>query len=133
MANTRNGSVTETGTAEAAVVRRYYDILRAGRDRFDPERLREILEPDLDFEGPIAGHRVGAAPFLDGVGRFVAAARSIETLDLLHDGTGAAALYDARLPGGAVRFAEFFEVANDRIRTLRLLYDPAEYRTRCGS
>jgi hypothetical protein len=44
----------------------------------------------------------------------------------------AAALYDADMPGGTVRFAEFFEVAKDRIQSLRLVYDAIEYRARGG-
>lgn len=44
----------------------------------------------------------------------------------------AAALYDARMPGGTVRFAEFFRVNVGKIQSLRLLYDATEYRARGG-
>ena len=43
-----------------------------------------------------------------------------------------AALYDAQLPGGTVRFAEFFEVTDGRIHALRLHYDAAEFRAKAG-
>jgi len=36
----------------------------------------------------------------------------------------AAALYDAELPGGTCRFAEFFEIDAGVSTTLRLLSDP---------
>jgi hypothetical protein len=35
----------------------------------------------------------------------------------------AATLYDAGMPGGTVRFAEFFHVENGMVQTLRLVYD----------
>lgn len=113
-------------------VRRYYDILQAGADAFDEDRLRRLLAPDLDFEGPIAGRRTGAEPFIKGVSGFVHAARHIEFIHQLYAGDRAAVLYDAKLPGGFVRFAEFFELAAGRIRSLRLMYDPAEFRSRGG-
>lgn len=124
--------MTDTSLTAAKVVETYYDILQAGHDRFDPARLRAVLAPGLVFEGPIAGHRVGAEPFLAGVANFVTVIRSLEMLQLLATGNMAAALYDAELPGGAVRFAEFFEIGRGTITSLRLLYDASEYRNRGG-
>ncbi len=98
----------------------YYEIL----GDFDAERLRAILAPDLDFEGSIAGRRSGADAFIAGAAGFAAAARTITMLQR----EPTAALYDAELPGGTVRFAEFFEVRDGRIHTLRLHYDPAAFR-----
>ena len=98
----------------------YYEIL----GDFDAERLRAILAPDLDFEGSIAGRRSGADAFIAGAAGFAAAARKITMLQR----EPSAALYDAELPGGVVRFAEFFEVADGRIQTLRLHYDPAAFQ-----
>jgi hypothetical protein len=42
-------------------------------------------------------------------------------------------LYDARMPGGIVRFAEFFRFHDGKISALRIHYDPAEYVQRGGS
>lgn len=110
------------------VVNTYYEILQAGPDGPDSERLRTILAPDLSFEGPIAGRRVGAEPFLKGVAWFVTSLRHLEMLHLLVENNRAAALYDAELSGGSLRFAEFFEVNENTIASLRLLFDPSEYR-----
>lgn len=114
------------------VVRSYYDILRAGAEAFEPDRLRALLAPDLDFEGPIAGRRTGAEPFVKGVSGFVYAARHVELIREIYAGDRAAVLYDAQLPGGPVRFAEFFELGDGRIQSLRLMYDAAEFRARGG-
>jgi len=50
----------------------------------------------------------------------------------LYAGATVATLYDAEMPGGTVRFAEFFHVEDGKIQTLRLLYDATEYRARGG-
>lgn len=121
---------TEPSTTE--IVQRYYEVLQAGPEGLDADELRRLLASDLDFEGPIAGHRVGAEGFLVGVRGFLAATRGITLCDFVADGTGAAALYDAQLPGGPVRFAEFFCVEQGRIGRLRLLYDAHDYRARGG-
>ena len=106
------------------IIDTYYDILAA----FDAERLRAIVAPDLEFEGPIAGRRVGADAFVAGASGFAAACRRLTMLQVVANRDAAAALYDAELPGGTVRFAEFFAVADGRIATLRLHYDAAAYR-----
>ena len=107
--------MTDVLGAESTTIETYYEILRGGADRFDAEQLRAILAPELIFEGPIAGHRVGAEPFCKGVVGFVAAPGQ------------AAALYDAELPGGTCRFAEFFELDTGVITSLQLLFDPKRY------
>jgi len=44
----------------------------------------------------------------------------------------AAVLYDAEMPGGAVRFSEFFVFDGDRIVELRIQYDAADYLAKGG-
>jgi SnoaL-like domain len=110
----------------------YYDTLRGGLPSIDTGRLRAILAPDLVFEGPIAGHRVGADGFILGVRGFVETMRSLSMLQQVCAENEAAALYDAELPGGTMRFAEFFRMEEDKIHSLRLLYDPTQYRALGG-
>lgn len=52
--------MTDINDTAGQVVQACYDILKDGTASFDEERLRAILAPDLAFEGPIAGHVVGA-------------------------------------------------------------------------
>lgn len=118
--------------ATAEVVRTYYDVLGGGPTMFAADRLRPILAEDLIFDGPLAGRRVGAEGFIRELGWLVETIRGLTMLYQLSDGDTAAALYDVELPGGPVRFAEFFGVGEGRIRTLRLLYDATEYRARGG-
>ena len=124
--------MTDNENAADQVVHVYYSILKGGMASFDEQRLREILAPELDFHGPIAGHRIGAEPFIKGVRGFAATMRGLTMLQQLCTEDAAAALYDAEMPGGTVRFAEFFQVKDDRIQSLTLLFDPAEYTARGG-
>jgi ketosteroid isomerase-like protein len=118
---------TNTKTAEA--IEEYYGSWRDGISSFDESRVAGVLVEDLDFEGPIAGKRKGAAGFISGRKRFVEGLQApIRVLQVLDSGDQAAVLYDADLPEGTMRFAEFFHVADGRIQSINLLYDAAQYR-----
>ena len=123
--------LTKSSTAE--LIDAYYGSWRSGIAAFDGTRLAAILAGDLDFEGPIAGKRRGAAGFIGGLTRFVEGLQApIRVLQQVESGEEAAVIYDADLPDGSMRFAEFFQVAGGRIRAIRLLYDAAQYRALGG-
>ena len=118
-----------TKNSAAELVDAYYGSWRSGIASFDGTRLGAILAEDLDFEGPIAGKRRGAAGFIGGLTRFVEGLQApISVIQQVETGEGAAVLYDASLPEGSMRFAEFFEVAVGRIQAIKLVYDAAQYR-----
>jgi ketosteroid isomerase-like protein len=111
----------------------YYGSWREGISSFDSARLGDILADDLDFEGPIAGKRRGAAGFIGGLKRFVEGLQApIRMLQQVDSGAHAATLYDADLPEGTMRFAEFFDIEDGRIHAITLLYDAAQYRALGG-
>jgi hypothetical protein len=119
--------LTKNGTAE--LIDAYYGSWRGGIESFAETRLATILAEDLDFEGPIAGKRRGAAGFIGGLKRFVEGLQApIRVLQQVDSIDGAAAVYDADLPEGSMRFAEFFAVGEGRIKAIKLLYDAAQYR-----
>jgi hypothetical protein len=111
----------------ADLVSVYYEILQAGAESYDPERLRSILAPDLDFDGPIAGNVRGADRFTRGVAGFIQTQQRIRFLQQVVTPDAAAMLYDADLPGGTLRFAEFFRFEGSQIASIKLLYDPGRY------
>ena len=111
----------------AGLVSAYYEILQAGAGSYDPQRLRSILVPDLDFDGPIAGHVRGADRFTRGVAGFTGTQQGIRFLQQVITPDAAAVLYDADLPGGTLRFAEFFRFSSGQIASIKLLYDPGRY------
>ncbi len=120
-------------TDAATLVRAYYGSWQNGIATFDKERLTEILAEDLDFEGSIAGKRRGAAGFIIGLQRFVEGLKSpIQVQQQVEADDLAAVLYDAEIPGGSMRFAEFFRVEHGRIASIKLLYDAAQYRALGG-
>jgi hypothetical protein len=114
----------------AGLVSAYYKILQAGAGSYDPERLRSIL--DLDFDGPIAGHVCGADRFTRGVAGFIETQHGIRFIQQVVTHDAAAVLYDADLPGGTLRFAEFFRFDGGQIASIKLLYDPARYAASGG-
>lgn len=117
----------------AQVINGYYGAWQEGSESFDEERLALLLAEDLEFEGPIAGRRRGAGGFIGGLRRFVEGLQApINVLQQDLGDAGGAVLYDARLPKGSMRFAEFFEVEGGRIRRLLLLYDAERYRALGG-
>jgi len=117
----------------AELIDAYYASWRTGISSFDSGRLGAILADDLDFEGPIAGKRRGAAGFIGGLKRFVESMQApVRMLHQVDSGSEAATLYDADLPQGTMRFAEFFDVEGGRIQAIKLLYDPTQYRALGG-
>ena len=123
--------LAKTETAE--LIDTYYDSWKNGIGSFDQARLGAILAEDLDFEGPIAGKRRGAAGFVGGLKRFAEGLQApIQVLQQVDSGDQAAVLYDADLPQGTMRFAEFFRVGEGRIQSIKLLYDAAQYRALGG-
>jgi len=124
-------TIAKTETAE--LIGDYYASWKDGISTFDEARVRGVVVENLDFEGPIAGKRQGSAGFIGGLRRFVEGLRApIHILQEIASGDQAAVLYDADLPEGTMRFAEFFRVADGRIQSIKLLYDAAQYRALGG-
>jgi hypothetical protein len=114
----------------STVVDGYYASWSRGLADFDEARLREILAPDLDFTGTLAGHRVGAEGFLRGVAGVAEVVRSFTLVQRIEQGNEIGVLYDCELsrPAGVCRFAEFFRVEGGRIQSINLVYDGTEWR-----
>ena len=124
-------NIAKTETAE--LIGDYYAGWKEGISTFDEARVRGVLAENLDFEGPIAGKRQGAAGFVGGLKRFVEGLRApIHFIQEIDSSNQAAVLYDADLPDGTMRFAEFFVVGDGRIQSIKLLYDAAQYRALGG-
>lgn len=124
---------TTSALAGNPTLSRYYEILGAGIEAYaDGRDLAPLLTDDFVFEGPIAGRIAGGDRFARGVRGFIETVRAIEPLQVVLGDTGAAVLYDAEMPGGAVRFSEYFELEGDRIRELRIQYNAADYLGKGG-
>ena len=117
------------------VARAYYASWQGGRGHFDAPRLRRILAPDLVFDGPLAGHRVGAEGFLKGLADFAESVTRLQLLAAVRDGEQVAYLYDCELTGrpAPVRFAEFLRIGDGRIQSITLLYDKGDFLASANS
>ncbi|WP_283136423.1 nuclear transport factor 2 family protein [Rhizohabitans arisaemae] len=125
--------MTVVSDSAPSVLRAYYQVLTGGIENYgDGRELAPLLADDLAFEGPLAGHVTGAAPFTQGVKGFIANVGKIELIQEVNGPGGSAVLYDAHLPRGVVRLAEFFTVADGKIQALRIQYDPADYIAKGG-
>jgi hypothetical protein len=131
--STEEGAMVAGDAGTAEVIDNYYGSWSGGISKFDEARVTDVLAENLDFEGPIAGKRQGAAGFIGGLKRFVEGLQApIHMLDRVDSQNQAAVLYDADLPKGTMRFAEFFRVGEGRIQSIKLLYDASQYRALGG-
>jgi SnoaL-like protein len=114
----------------SALIDAYYDSWSHGGDSFDERRLREILSPELLFQGPVAGTRVGVESFLRALSRISRSTRAFRLIEQIRGGNSAALLYECDLeePPGTHRFAEFLRVENDRIQEIRIVFDATNWR-----
>ena len=113
---------------DSPLLRTYYTILTGGIDQYgEGQDLLPLLADDFVFDGPIAGLVAGAGRFAQGVRGFIKAVSEISFLQAVVTDDSAAVLYDASLPKGTVRFAEFFEFSEGAIKTLHIHYNAADY------
>ncbi|MFZ1410970.1 MAG: nuclear transport factor 2 family protein [Micropruina sp.] len=124
---------TRTSLVGHPLLARYYAVLTGGPEAYrDGADLLPLLADDFVFEGPIAGRMSGGARFAHGVRGFVERAHGVRIIQACGDDEEAAVLYDAALPGGTVRFAEFFRFTDGRISELVIHYDAAAYLAQGG-
>ncbi len=111
------------------LVRAYYASWKNGAAQFDETRLAAVLASRLVFESPMS-RREEAPSFIEALRRISTTVRELRFLHTLAHGDECAVLYDADLemPRGTHRFAEFFRVEGERIATIRLVFDPSEFR-----
>jgi hypothetical protein len=116
------------------VLQSYYQILSSGAEAYGQgDELRRLLSEHLTFSGALAGHQTDATDgFVHGVAGFIATVQSIDVLSEVHDDHRSAVLYDAVMPGGTVRFAEFFTYQDNVIERLFLHYDGPDYINKGG-
>jgi len=116
------------------ILQDYYRILTSGPDAYGGgAELRALLSEHLDFTGSLAGHRPDSTDgFLHGVSGFIATVKQVDIVREVHDDHGSAVLYDATMPDGKVRFAEFFTYRDGVIDTLDLHYDGQDYIAKGG-
>jgi hypothetical protein len=107
------------------IVTRYHNAWTGG----DMKTARLCLADDLDFKGSIETfHR--ADDFIVALANFKKMLRNVSLIQSFFSEGGAALLYDCdtMTPAGVIRTAEFFTVADGRIKAIRLIFDATELR-----
>ena len=107
------------------VVTNYHNAWTSG----DMKAARVYLADDLDFQGSIDTFRK-ADDFIGALNMFQKMIRRVTLIYSFYSDSGAALLYDCDTmsPAGVIRTAEFFTVAGDKIKTIRLVFDATELR-----
>jgi hypothetical protein len=111
------------------VVMNYYNAWTGG----DLDAARGYLAADLDFQGSINTFN-RADDFVVGLAMFQKMLRGVNLIQSFFTESGAALLYDCDTvsPAGVIRTAEFFTVADGKIRSIRLVFDATELRKLMG-
>ncbi|MCU0599134.1 MAG: nuclear transport factor 2 family protein [Desulfobacterales bacterium] len=107
------------------VVTRYHQAWTVG----DLKSARGYLADDLDFQGSIDKFN-RADDFIAALAGFQKMLRGVNLIQSFFSDIGAALLYDCDTPtpAGVIRTAEFFTVADGKIKAIRLVFDATELR-----
>ena len=111
------------------IVKSYHNAWTSGH----VEAARVYLADDLDFQGSMDTFR-RADDFITALTMFQKMLRRVNLIQSCFSETGAALLYDCdtATPAGMIRTAEFFTVADGKIKSIRLVFDPTELRKLMG-
>ncbi|MEI8356753.1 MAG: nuclear transport factor 2 family protein [Deltaproteobacteria bacterium] len=111
------------------LVTNYHNAWTSG----DLEKAYSYLADNLDFQGSIDTFN-NADDFITALAMFQKMLRGTDLIQSFFSESGAALLYDCDMitPAGLIRTAEFFTVADGRIKTIRLIFDATELRKLMG-
>ena len=90
---------------------------------------RASLADNLDFRGSINTF-LTADDFIAALTQFKQMVTGVTILNSFYDSEGGALLYDcnSESPAGIIRTAEFFSVSDNKISSIRLIFDATELR-----
>lgn len=111
------------------IVKSYHNAWTCGH----VDAARAYLADDLDFQGSMdTFHR--ADDFIAALTMFRKMLRGVNLIQSCFSENGAALLYDCdtATPAGVIRTAEFFTVADGKIKSIRLVFDATELRKLIG-
>jgi SnoaL-like protein len=115
----------EDAVSDTNAVRKYHESWT----QRDMRTARSYLVDDLDFQGPIDTF-TNADDFIATLARFAAMLSRVDLLQEFYADDAAALLYDCVTdsPAGTIRTAEFFWLRDNKIATIRLVFDATALR-----
>ncbi|MBV1857835.1 MAG: nuclear transport factor 2 family protein [Nannocystaceae bacterium] len=117
-------------TTTQEIVTAFYSRIEAR----DFDSLRSMLHDDLDFEGPVEGSD-SADAFVAAVAKMSSLTEGFDVLHLFVDGERACCVFDlvTATPIGNSPVAEYFQVRDGRIASIRSHYDSRPWLALTGS
>jgi len=103
---------------------RYMDILY---NKKEPHLLMEILDERCAFSGPLY-HFHSAADYIDSLKKNPPDGFGFDLIRSYEDENTACLVYQFHKPGIRTPMAQFFEVRNDKILKILLIFDSALFR-----
>jgi hypothetical protein len=95
----------------------------------DMDTASAYVAEDVVFDGPIAGHTVGAEAYTQGVVTFARAVTGLTILAAFGDDTQALIMYEVTTsPFGALTCAELLTIRDGKIQADRLTFDTYKVR-----
>jgi hypothetical protein len=115
----------EDAVSDTNAVRKYHESWT----QRDMSTARSYLVDDLDFQGPIDTF-TNADDFIVTLTGFAAMLSRVDLLQEFYADDAAALLYDCVTdsPAGTIRTAEFFWLRDNKIATIRLVFDATALR-----
>lgn len=97
----------------------------------DLERLRKILSDDLEFNGPLYQFN-SADAYISSMQANPPRDFSYEMIKTYEDHTSACLVYQFSKPGISVPMVQTFEIQNDKIRYMLLVFDTQAFDSESG-
>lgn len=102
---------------------KYMEIFYSGRD---PEELRDIFSVDLTFKGPFFEFDT-AESYIDSLKADPPEGMHYRIISAYESGTSACLIYEFSKSGVCIPMAQMFEVADDRISSILLIFDTGAF------
>ncbi len=90
------------------------------------ERVRALMADDLKWESPMNAF-ASADEVMPSFKRFIDMVKTAKQLAIAADGNDAALLYECEFPFGIMRMTTWLHIEADKIRSVRLTFDPTPF------
>jgi len=90
----------------------------------DPELLRELVHPDLSFEGPMYEF-TSASDYIEALKQDPPRDMEYRIIKLFSDESSACLVYEFSKPGVKTNMVQLFDIDGGKIRRIRLVFDSA--------
>ena len=105
------------------IAKKYMEIFYSGKNI---EELNPLLAPNLKFEGPFYKFN-SAEEYLNSLKKDPPKAMRYEIIQSFEKGSSVCLIYQFSKPGVSVTMAQLFEMGNDKITKILLIFDTSAF------